>query len=1226
MKIIDPSYLRYIHDGLESGKINKENSTALPDGLVGMYEALFPAESSPKERERLLNFFGIWALMKKDVTTSLVAALLDDWIEEQVEDAIATYSKWFNSPEPGKYQLYHERFRVYILQKMTQKQLLSLNEKIINNGKNALKKHDKSETEVYALEHLSTHLYMHAMLKKEWGANLKELSYNKSYWNRQIEISKGFDWTKKMLNEMMLWSGKYDDEEVIECALNKVDLHYIEQNNAPRIVQLVADGDIETALKRIEAFGVNDKEGLQRKFILYMLCLMELTLLESKDKPFRKNAIEKLLKHLDENLSVDHSVLNWNDFFPSYLMFQMACEWAELGLDYVLVFRFANELESEWIIEKGPYNNLQFEILTKISLIIRCKEFFSNLSVAFAKQDMYSESIENVNNISEYASEKIINTIIKIHDEFSYLGNIEKAESVLLKALEFAERESYIKIEALCKISSKYVAQGKLKEGADIIQKAIEFSNSINSNSVEITKISVELVKHGNLEDAIQLILNFEDDFDKIEAFCLISKELVKWGKLNEASSLTNYIIDDYDKDNVNNSISVELAKQGKLDDAIFFNSRIVYDGTGDEALHAISLELAKQGKFEEAKSYIEDIKYIKDEAISNLSVELARIGNTEEALTAINHIYDFWKFNAIREIAYELSRQAKIEDALNLFNEIRYEFSNTRSEILRNLAYEAIKKGLFFQTSLVLFEATKLNNVIYDYDLERLGTYKKLELLDSISNQLVKLNRVEVALACVENIGIEYEVNKFEILKNISVNLACIGELENSLKCSDLISDEYIKVNTLFEIAIELAKQKKLKEAENVFVEYIKCARKIPNNYLKIGYLVDLASELFKVGYYEDADSVLDEALNCANDIIPDFYCGEADKSKAICEISYELYKQGKFIESKITIQKAIDFAYKINDTWKKSSALSSIASSFAVRGDFDKALLYASEIIIDKNEVLSEIAVEFVKYGAIESAIECISKIESDYDRDKAFVEISIELAKQGNFEEALSLKSKIHYWKDRDESIKGILLESAKKGNFAVSESLFLEIRSLRVLLSCCFEIGKIAYSHLGFEKAIEIKNSFSKEELKLWSMKGIIQSLTPVGISKELMKKAIFYVDKDFISLEYLLSIYALNLIFFNELEFDKNIRLKSVLNIQWAIDIKNQKETNIFNQSDELDVDSDEFNDEYESDDLYGNEDVDYNESNDEYDSFDIENDETDENEGDDEDGQDEYEE
>jgi hypothetical protein len=141
-----------------------------------------------------------------------------------------------------------------------------------------------------------------------------------------------------------------------------------------------------------------------------------------------------------------------------------------------------------------------------------------------------------------------------------------------------------------------------------------------------------------------------------------------------------------------------------------------------------------------------------------------------------------------------------------------------------------------------------------------------------------------------------------------------------------------------------------------------------------------------------------------------------------------------------------------------------------------------------------------------------------------------------------------------------------------------------------------------------------------------MKGIIQSLTPVGISKELMKKAIFYVDKDFISLEYLLSIYALNLIFFNELEFDKNIRLKSVLNIQWAIDIKNQKETNIFNQSDELDVDSDEFNDEYESDDLYGNEDVDYNESNDEYDSFDIENDETDENEGDDEDGQDEYEE
>ena len=168
---------------------------------------------------------------------------------------------------------------------------------------------------------------------------MKTLAYNNEHWNRQVEISKGFEWSKRMLNDMMLWASKYNDDEVIECALNKLDLYHLEQNDASRIVDLVANNDMDTALRSIEAFGGNDEEGLQRKFILYMLCLMELTLLDSQDKPFRKEAIEKLLKHLDNNIPVDHSILNWNDFFSSFLMFQMACVWAALDLDYVVVYK-----------------------------------------------------------------------------------------------------------------------------------------------------------------------------------------------------------------------------------------------------------------------------------------------------------------------------------------------------------------------------------------------------------------------------------------------------------------------------------------------------------------------------------------------------------------------------------------------------------------------------------------------------------------------------------------------------------------------------------------------------------------------------------------------------------------------------------------------------------------------------------------------------------------------
>jgi hypothetical protein len=185
-KIIDPSYLRYIHDGLESGKINKDNSTALPDGLVGMYEGLFPADTSPKERERLLNFFGIWALLKKEVTTSFVAAILDDWTEEQVEDTIATYSKWFNSPEFGKYQLYHERFRVYIFQKINDLLYHSLVIKILNVLQNSKKEDPSFE---YAKNWKGFYLILSGKIDEGLENLIKRLKWqNESSWQSTFKL------------------------------------------------------------------------------------------------------------------------------------------------------------------------------------------------------------------------------------------------------------------------------------------------------------------------------------------------------------------------------------------------------------------------------------------------------------------------------------------------------------------------------------------------------------------------------------------------------------------------------------------------------------------------------------------------------------------------------------------------------------------------------------------------------------------------------------------------------------------------------------------------------------------------------------------------------------------------------------------------------------------------------------------------------------------------------
>jgi hypothetical protein len=72
MKLIDPTYLRSIYDGLSAGSINKDNATALPIGLVGIYEEAMPNASNVNERKKFIEFFGVWALLKKEVSVEFV--------------------------------------------------------------------------------------------------------------------------------------------------------------------------------------------------------------------------------------------------------------------------------------------------------------------------------------------------------------------------------------------------------------------------------------------------------------------------------------------------------------------------------------------------------------------------------------------------------------------------------------------------------------------------------------------------------------------------------------------------------------------------------------------------------------------------------------------------------------------------------------------------------------------------------------------------------------------------------------------------------------------------------------------------------------------------------------------------------------------------------------------------------------------------------------------------
>jgi tetratricopeptide (TPR) repeat protein len=317
---------------------------------------------------------------------------------------------------------------------------------------------------------------------------------------------------------------------MLEAALCLVDLKYEEANDAPQVVAMVANGEIDLALKRIESFGGADKEGVKRKFILYMLCLMELTLLDSKDKPFCKSSIEKLLNHLDEQIPPDTSLIEWNDFFPSLTIFFMASEWAKMGLNYSIIYKRTAEWENDWIKDSGPFDDFNFQVLT--------------------------ESARGISNVN--IKSKVLNYI---STELWIQGKLEECLSVMQESFACALdiSDEYHKNSTLEHIAAELARQDKLEESLACARGISDQSHK----SRALLAISTELVKQGKLEEALEYALGIIDESHKSRALVVISTELSKQGKIEEAIACTLGISDERAKNKALKDISTELFKQG---------------------------------------------------------------------------------------------------------------------------------------------------------------------------------------------------------------------------------------------------------------------------------------------------------------------------------------------------------------------------------------------------------------------------------------------------------------------------------------------------------------------------------------------------------------------------------------------------------------------------------------------------------------------------------------
>ena len=1194
MPHLEPTYLRYIYDGLLKGSIHPENAAELPEGLIGLYEEALDERNSVVERQKLLERFAIWALLKKEVSAGFVAEVLGE-TEDDIHEFISTYSAWFNSPESGKYQLYHERLKVYLLQKLSEGEIQALHEKLIVRLEKAIQEQKADDFEWYGLEFLAGHYGANAMLIGD-GSKLLALAYDQIHWQRQLKISKGFNWTKTGLKAVMTWASKYNDDQVIECGLQLVDLHHQEQNAAPQIVALVAEGDFDSALKRIEDFGSNDKEGLQRKFILYMLCFLELTLLDNKDKLFRKEGLEKLLKHLDEQLPVHHSDLDWNEFLPDLLIKELIYFLFTNNIDHTVLLKFSKvEIDSNNLCNNLHAKKKSCDYKYRNEVILSSLENLSTCITLVLEEDIKIDIEEIARNcfemiLNHLSKDEFDEANLKINyalyysdkipadDIWGSYGNHLKGEfvsdllgigfhKIAIQVYMLMEKGEGWSDSALKDISNKLLLKGDVinleliyfltrKDGfshfADHTFKCLVEYYYSNGRLYEI---KATLLKH--LKSDRKLIDGFKQlsffngliysnpqlktfklliasDINKmsVEGYRLIESIIDNYSSKHSLLNLGNDLIEVIDLINSQELKAVLVSKYVK--DIIHLNKGIFY--------------ILKNGSFREdfqIESYFE-----------NIFIEICGFIAFDEAIDLISEIDNegTCRYDAAKGVLKAYIGSKQIEDLKgpinyhDIFQKIIAKCTDEKSKdrMISNLLYVLLQHSLFEE---VQFFIGLLNDNKIKYDV--------------LSDLFKKLDK-------------QKNINEFE---NIIYEM---------LQCAQLISEESFKCTALKEVSYTMYKLGDFEEASSVLHDALESARRISDVSKKSCSLHDIAEEQIRQGWPEEAVTVKNEALKAAMSIQDE----SKKNSSAVFEISLKLMRQGN-------IDEAFGYSQFISSDNYKNELLRFIAGEYAKLGIFEKAFYCVKDINGSdiQSQTLKNISDEFIKHSKIDKAYECALRIGDDYWKSAALQNISVELASQGNVEEATSVMrdalehargiiddykksktlasismrfSKQYRFKEALESLIG--LNDSRMKNNAIIELLIILNKQVEInqIESIGNEITNSSLRNYYFNELSKylVKNSkninslkqfekFESPELKKWFLKNWIDNIEISEVSMVVAQQFI-YLSKDQIELiEILLQYYVLNFMFFRGLDKDKLKRYNQTLNIQWAIDIKNQ---------------------------------------------------------------------
>lgn len=220
MKIIDPTYLRFVCDELKSGKLDKSNLNTLPRGVSSFFDKIFDYEDSIIARKYILDKFTSMALLRAgnsiDQISSLTVQPIYEWYK-----FIQYYSQYFNVDSQGNYHLFHDRFIIYLFQR-------SNNSIIKRNVRVILENIDSIKVEKWVVENKGYFLYLDEELEKLFShISLHRDQQFKSWWIKDLE---------RLLDGLHVNSESYNIDFTVLCELLRGCFDFMVQRKGVRIV------------------------------------------------------------------------------------------------------------------------------------------------------------------------------------------------------------------------------------------------------------------------------------------------------------------------------------------------------------------------------------------------------------------------------------------------------------------------------------------------------------------------------------------------------------------------------------------------------------------------------------------------------------------------------------------------------------------------------------------------------------------------------------------------------------------------------------------------------------------------------------------------------------------------------------------------------------------------------------------------------------------------------